>query len=55
LKVSSPARIDGNDPHANYIKRFVCPAVIGQGTRLFPETGPDAALDLVDSRSTPKG
>jgi dihydrofolate reductase len=31
------------------------PVVIGQGTRLFPATGPDAALDLVESRSTPKG
>jgi dihydrofolate reductase len=31
------------------------PVVIGQGTRLFPDTGPDAALDLVDSRTTPKG
>jgi dihydrofolate reductase len=31
------------------------PVVIGQGTRLFPETGPDIALDLVDSRPTPKG
>ena len=30
------------------------PVVIGQGTRLFPETGPDIALDLVDSRATPK-
>jgi hypothetical protein len=29
--------------------------VVGQGTRLFPATGPDVALDLVDSRSTPKG
>ena len=37
------------------ITLFVCPVVIGQGTRLFPDTGPDAALDLVDSRSTPKG
>ncbi len=37
------------------ITLFVCPVVLGQGTRLFPETGPDAALDLVDSRSTPKG
>ena len=34
---------------------LVCPVVIGQGTRLFPDTGPDIALDLVDSRSTPKG
>jgi dihydrofolate reductase len=31
------------------------PVVVGQGTRLFPDTGPDLALDLVDSRSTPKG
>jgi hypothetical protein len=29
--------------------------VIGQGTRLFPNTGPDTALQLVDSRSTPIG
>jgi dihydrofolate reductase len=31
------------------------PVVVGQGTRLFPDTGPDTALDLVDSRSTPGG
>jgi dihydrofolate reductase len=31
------------------------PVVVGQGTRLFPETGPDSALELVDSRATPKG
>ncbi|HEX2296342.1 MAG TPA: dihydrofolate reductase family protein [Actinomycetota bacterium] len=31
------------------------PVVIGQGARLFPETGPDVALDLVESRATPKG
>jgi dihydrofolate reductase len=31
------------------------PVVVGQGTRLFPATGPDAALDLVDSRATPSG
>jgi dihydrofolate reductase len=31
------------------------PVVIGQGTRLFPATGRDAALDLVDSRATPTG
>jgi dihydrofolate reductase len=37
------------------ITLFVCPVVIGQGTRLFPDTGPDAALDLVESQSTPKG
>ncbi|GAB2507154.1 dihydrofolate reductase family protein [Nocardiopsis aegyptia] len=34
---------------------FVCPVVLGQGTRLFPDSGPDTALDLVDSRSTPRG
>jgi dihydrofolate reductase len=34
---------------------FICPVVVGQGTRLFPDTGPDIALELVDSRSTPKG
>jgi dihydrofolate reductase len=31
------------------------PVVVGQGTRLFPDTGPDTALDLVDSRATLKG
>jgi dihydrofolate reductase len=31
------------------------PVVVGQGTRLFPDTGPDTALDLVDSRATSKG
>jgi dihydrofolate reductase len=30
------------------------PVVIGEGTRLFPDTGPDIALDLVDSRVTRK-
>ena len=31
------------------------PLVVGQGTRLFPDTGPDTALDLVDSRATSGG
>ena len=31
------------------------PVVIGQGTRLFPDTGSDTALDLVDSRATTNG
>jgi dihydrofolate reductase len=31
------------------------PVVVGQGTRLFPDTGPDTALELVGSRSTPRG
>jgi dihydrofolate reductase len=34
---------------------FTFPVVVGQGTRLFPDTGPDRALDLADSRATPKG
>ena len=37
------------------ITLLVYPVVIGQGTRLFPDTGPDAALDLVESRSTSTG
>jgi len=31
------------------------PVVVGQGTRLFPESGPDMALDLISSRSTSGG
>ncbi|KAB2350175.1 dihydrofolate reductase family protein [Actinomadura rudentiformis] len=31
------------------------PVVVGQGTRLFPDAGPDIALDLVESRTTQKG
>ena len=31
------------------------PVVIGEGTRLFPDTGRDIALDLVDSRVTRGG
>lgn len=31
------------------------PVVIGQGTRLFPESGPDMALELVTSRTTSRG
>ncbi len=31
------------------------PVVVGQGTRLFPDTGPDRALELVESRATASG
>jgi dihydrofolate reductase len=34
---------------------LVCPVIVGQGTRLFPDTGPDISLELVDSRACPKG
>jgi len=37
------------------INLFVCPVVVGQGARLFPANGPDIALELVESRSTPTG
>ena len=33
----------------------VVPVVLGQGARLFPDAGPDLALDLVDSRVDSKG
>jgi dihydrofolate reductase len=37
------------------INLLVCPVVVGQGTRLFPENGGDLALDLVESRAFPEG
>jgi len=37
------------------ITLLIYPVVVGQGTRLFPDTGPDSALDLTDSRATRQG
>ncbi|OXM66240.1 MULTISPECIES: dihydrofolate reductase family protein [Amycolatopsis] len=34
---------------------IVIPVIVGQGARLFPETGPDIALDLAESRTDAKG
>lgn len=34
---------------------LLVPVVVGQGTRLFPDTGPDLALELVESRATANG
>jgi dihydrofolate reductase len=34
---------------------LVIPIVVGHGARLFPETGPDLALELIESRAFPKG
>src|SRR5215469_1090986 len=34
---------------------IVIPVILGQGARLFPETGPDLALDLIESRVDSKG
>src|SRR5205823_6188126 len=31
------------------------PVIIGQGTRLFPDTGRDRALELLESRATSSG
>lgn len=37
------------------ITLLTIPLVLGQGTRLFPDAGPDIALDPVDSRADSKG
>jgi dihydrofolate reductase len=37
------------------INLFTYPVVVGQGTRLFPDTGPDRALELLESQPTPSG
>jgi dihydrofolate reductase len=34
---------------------LIVPVVLGQGARLFPDAGPDIALDLVESRADSKG
>jgi dihydrofolate reductase len=34
---------------------IVVPVILGQGARLFPETGPDLALDLIESRVDSQG
>jgi dihydrofolate reductase len=37
------------------INLLTFPVVVGQGKRLFPDTGSDRALQLIDSRVTPSG
>ena len=37
------------------ITLLIVPVVLGQGTRLFPDFGPDIALDLVGWRADSKG
>ncbi len=44
-----------DDELVDEVTLLTYPLILGQGTRLFPDTGPDMALDLVDSRSTPSG
>jgi dihydrofolate reductase len=36
------------------IDLLIVPVVLGQGTRLFADAGPDIALDLIDSRADSK-
>jgi hypothetical protein len=35
--------------------KLVCPVVVGRGARLFPDSGPDIALDLVETQAYPEG
>lgn len=37
------------------ITLLVVPVILGQGVRLFPDAGPDVALELVSSRADAKG
>lgn len=34
---------------------FTFPVIIGEGTRLFPDSGRDSALELIKSQATPSG
>ena len=34
---------------------IVCPVIVGAGTRLFPDSGKDFALELLESRTFPTG
>jgi dihydrofolate reductase len=44
----------GNDL-VDEMNLLIVPVVVGQGTRLFPDDGPDIALDLIESRTFPRG
>lgn len=37
------------------INLLVCPVIVGEGTRLFADGGPEVALELTGSREFPKG
>lgn len=39
----------------DHLDLLIYPVVVGQGTRLFPDSGPDMALDLITSRTTSGG
>jgi len=40
---------------ADAVNLFVAPVVVGQGERLFPENGPDRALELTESKVMSNG
>jgi hypothetical protein len=42
-------------PGRSIVTMLIVPVVLGQATRLFPDAGPDIALDLFDSRADSKG
>jgi dihydrofolate reductase len=44
-----------NNDLVDEINLLIVPVVVGQATRLFPDTGPDLAHDLVESRADSKG
>ena len=46
-------RLDNN--LVDKLNLLTFPVVVGQGTRLFLDTGQDTALELVESRATPSG
>jgi dihydrofolate reductase len=47
--------MQGNGGASDEMILIVIPVILGQGARLFPETGPDLTLDLVESRVDSKG
>jgi riboflavin biosynthesis pyrimidine reductase len=57
VSVDGVAQANGgrNEKFVDEINLLVCPVIVGQGTRLFPDTGPDTALELRESRAYPKG
>jgi hypothetical protein len=44
-----------SDDLVDEINLFICPVVVGQGTRLFPDTGADRAFERIESQTTPGG
>ena len=57
---TDPSMRDNEDTDAfadvwSALPKVVFSRTLGQGARLFPETGPDLALDLVESRVDSKG